>query len=50
MSDVGHEEEIYGVGVVKFKIGELNGASDGLKFNRVELKNDFGTDVGFVGI
>lgn len=32
------------------KIGELSGASSGLQFNKVELKNDFGTDVGLISI
>lgn len=46
ISDVGQEEQIYGSAMVKFKIGQLSAAQDGLKYYRVELKNDFGTDAG----
>ena len=49
ISDLGHEEEIYGSAVMKMKTGELaNAAEDGLIFKKVQIKNDFGTVVGVV--
>lgn len=49
VSDVGQEQEIYGSAMVKIKIGQLNAASSGVPFN-VKLKNQIGTDVGFVNL
>ena len=49
VSDIGHEEEIYGSAVMKMKTGELTASGEaGLTFNKVQIKNQFGTAVGAV--
>lgn len=49
VSDVGQQQEIYGSSIVKIKIGQLNAAISGIPFN-VKLKNQIGTDVGFINL
>ena len=49
VSDIGHEEEIYGTAIVKLKTQELIAAgNEGVAFNKLLIKNDFGTVVGAI--
>ena len=47
VSDIGQDEEIYGYTTLKMKINELS-TKDLITFDNVELKNDFGTEVGII--
>ena len=49
VSDIGHEEEIYGTAIVKLKTQELIAAGgEGVPFSKLLIKNDFGTVVGAI--
>ena len=48
VSDLGHEEEIYGVAVCKFRSSELEQKE--LKFKNVLIKNDYSVNLGVVSL